>query len=155
MHKFDFETGEQLDKCVGTFLRVIWPTSPTEAFAVLYLRSNNRFLFAGYWSGFERSVAVGTWERTGSEVRLIGSGNLSLDTFPGPEGGPFQRKFTLEDTNFALSLVANVELEEWSLLGWPGSYNYVGQHTVIDPDGRWLPDSLSKVDEWITAYNAD
>ena len=155
MQKYNFEADKLVDNCVGTYLKVIWPTSPTDAFVILYIRPDNRFLFAGYWTGFERSVAVGNWERHDATVTLTGRGNLSLDTFPGPEGGDFERTFTIEDTNFALSLVANVELEEWSLLGWTGSYNYVGQHTVIDPDGRWLPDSLSKVDEWITAYNAD
>jgi hypothetical protein len=46
---------------------------------------------------------------------------------------------------------ADVELKGWSLLGWPGYYNYIGMTTVIDPDCSWLPNSLTQVDEWISA----
>jgi hypothetical protein len=34
-------------------------------------------------------------------------------------------------------------------VSWTGPFMYVGQDTIIDPDGRWLPDSLSSVDKWI------
>jgi hypothetical protein len=150
MQRYNFEADKLVDNCVGTYLKVIWPTFPTDAFVILYIRPDNHFLFAGYWAGFERSVAVGNWERHESTVRLIGTGNLSLDVFPGPEGGSFERLFAIEETHFAMSLVASSELKGWSLLGWAGSYNYVGQQTVIDPDGNWLPVSLSQVDEWIS-----
>jgi hypothetical protein len=56
---------EDFEKGVGTYLKVVKfpePRNP-DGFVVLYLRPNGRFLFAGYWRGYERSVVAGTWER--------------------------------------------------------------------------------------------
>ena len=141
----DFEKG------VGTYLKVIrFPEPPNpDGFVVLYLRPDGRFLLVGYWSGYERSVAAGTWDRHGSEVRLKGKGRLSTDAIPSPEGGRFERTFTMENVRSTPSLTTSHELKGWSLLSWTGPFMYVGQRTVIDPDGRWLPDSLATVDEWI------
>jgi hypothetical protein len=142
---------EDFEKGVGTYLKVVRFAEPTnpDGFVVLYLRPGGEFLLVGYWSGYEHSVATGTWERQGSEVRLKGNGRLSTDTVPGPEGGRFERTFTVENLNHTPSLIASEELKGWSLLSWTGPFMYVGQRTIIDPDGRWLPDSLTKVDQWI------
>jgi hypothetical protein len=142
---------EDFEKGVGTYLKVIrfpQPMNP-DAFVILYLRPKSQFLFVGYWSGYERSVAAGSWERQASEVRLKGKGQLTADSLPGPDGGRFERVFTVENANHTPSLTASGDIEGWSLLSWTGPFVYVGQHTVIDPDGRWMPNSLSRVDAWI------
>jgi hypothetical protein len=142
---------EDFEKGVGTYLKVVRVPQPSnpDAFLVLYLRPDGRFLFAGYWSGYERSVAAGIWTRRGNEVHLKGHGQLSTDSIPGPDGGPFERVLTVEGSHSTPSLVAATELQGWSLLSWRGHYTYVGQSTVINPDGGWLPDSQSAVDAWI------
>ena len=60
---------------VGTYLKVVRFAEPSnpDAFIVLYLRPNRLFLLAGYWRGYERSVAIGTWKKEGSELRLTGA----------------------------------------------------------------------------------
>ena len=84
------------------------------------------------------------------EVRLKGRGRLSTDFMsPTPEGGRFERVFTVEDANDTPSLLASDELKGWSLLSWKGPFAYVGKDTIIDPDGHWLPGSMSVVDAWI------
>lgn len=142
---------EDFEKGVGTYLKVIRFAEPTnpDGFVVLYLRPGGRFLFAGYWSGYERSLAAGRWVRRGVEVRLEGRGRLATDAIPGPEGGRFDRVFMVEDANHTPVLIASHEMEGWSLLSWTGPLVYVGQHTIIDPDGRWLPGSMPIVDAWI------
>jgi hypothetical protein len=142
---------EDFEKGVGTYLKVVRFSEPTnpDGFLVLYLRPNGRFLFAGYWSGYERSVAAGDWVRQVAEVRLKGRGRVSTDAIPGPDGGRFERVFNVQDANHTPSLIASKALEGWSLLGWTGPLAYVGRHTIIDPDGRWLPGSMSSVDSWI------
>ena len=142
---------EVFEKGVGTYLKVVRFSEPTnpDGFVVLYLRPNGHFLFAGYWNGYERSVVAGTWARHGDEVQLKGNGRQSTDTIPGPEGSRFERVFKVENANSTPSLIASSELKGWSLLGWTGPFMYVGQRTVINPDGRWLPDSHSTVDGWI------
>lgn len=142
---------EDFENCVGTYLKVLRFSEPTtpDGFLVLYLRPNGRFLFAGYWSGYERSAAAGRWVRQGVEVRLDGRGRVATDAIPGPEGRRFERIFAIQDTNHTPSLIASNALAEWSLLNWTGPLAYVGQHTIIDPDGRWLPGSMPVVDAWI------
>jgi hypothetical protein len=49
---------------------------------------------------------------------------------------------------------AESELAGWSLLGWPGPFTFVGQVTIINPDGKWLPQSLEEVDGWIDRLTA-
>ena len=121
------------------------PPNP-DGFVVLYLRPKDLFLFLGYWAGYERSVAAGQWTRDGTEIRLVGRGHLQTDTIPSPEGGGFERTLMVEDDNRTPRLTASEGLKGWSLLSWAGPFVYVGQHTVIDPDGCWLPNSLSAVD---------
>jgi hypothetical protein len=87
--------------------------------------------------------------RGGREIHLKANGRLSTDSLLGPEGGRFERSFTVENVHETPSLTASEKLKGWSLLSWTGPFMYVGQYTIIDPDGRWLPDSLSSVDEWI------
>jgi hypothetical protein len=83
------------------------------------------------------------------QVRLEGRGRAVTDVIPGHEGR-FERVFAVEDLNHTPSLVASNDLEQgWSLLSWTGPFVYVGQDTVIDPDGRWLPGAMSVVDTWI------
>ena len=140
---------EDFEKGVGTYLKVV-RFSGSDSFILLYLRPKGRFLFVGYWSGYERSRAAGHWERQAMEVRLKGRGRLSTDFMsPTPEGGRFERVFTVEDANDTPSLLASDELKGWSLLSWKGPFAYVGKDTIIDPDGHWLPGSMSVVDAWI------
>ncbi len=145
------QLNEDFEKGVGTYLKIVrFMDSPNpDGFVVLYLRPSGRFLFAGYWSGYERSVAVGRWLRQGAEIRLEGSGRLESDVISGPDGGRFRRVFTVGDSNHTPFLIASDELKGWSLLGWKGPLAYVGRHTIIDPDHRWLPESMAIVDTWI------
>ena len=142
---------EDFEKGVGTYLKVIrFPEPPSpDGFVVLYLRPSSQFLLVGYWNGYERSVAAGTWERQGSAVRLKGQGRISTDSTLGSDGDRFERVFALENAHYTPSLTASEALEGWSLLGWTGPFMYVGQYTIIDPDGRWMPDSIRTVDAWI------
>lgn len=142
---------EDLENDAGTYLNVVRFSQPSnpDGFVVLYLRPNGRFLFLGYWRGYERTIAAGTWEKKGIEVRLKGNGSLSTDTTLGPEANRFERTFVAGNAKATPSLTASEELKGWSLLSATGPFVYVGQRTIIDPDGRWLPNSLSTVDELI------
>jgi len=131
----------------GTYVKVVWSPDPSKAYIVLYLRPEGRFLFSGYWEGYEYSIAAGTWLKQDLEIRLAGRGRLKTDTVPGPEGGAFSRVFRVEDSNNTPVLRADTELAEWSLLGWRGDFVYVGAETVISPGP--LPSSMSAVDRCI------
>ena len=64
---------------------------------VLYLLESGRFLFIGYWEGYEVSVAAGYWRQEGNRVDLMGSGQfLAMDVLPHPIGKwKFARTFEL------------------------------------------------------------
>ena len=51
------------------------------------------------------------------------------------------------------ALTAATELKEWSLLGWVGPFVYMGDRTIIKPDGHWSPNSLAVVDQWIDKWS--
>ena len=144
---------EEFELCAGTYVKVVRfyePTNP-DGFIVLYLRPEARFLFLGYWRGYERSLAAGHWSNHESEVQLQGRGRVSTDAPPGHEGD-FSRTFRLEMLHHTPTLTAATELREWSLLSWVGPFSYVGERTIINPDGEWLPDSPSVVDQWIEKW---
>lgn len=143
-HFWDFENG------VGTYLKVVQfpePTNP-DGVVVLYLRPTGLFLLLGYWRGYERSVVAGTWSKREDTVNLDGRGETSTDAPPN-QGGRFQRTLRTEMQNYTPVLVAASELDGWSLLGWPGPFAYVGQTTIINTDGEWLPASIDDIDAWI------
>jgi hypothetical protein len=142
---------DAFEKGAGTYLKVVRFSEPTnpDAFIILYLRPSGRFLFVGYWEGYEQTAAAGQWVREGSVVRLEGRGHASTDSRPGPEAGVFRHVLTWDLTNHTPTLTAPAELKGWSLLSWTGPFLYVGQFTVIDPDGTWLPHSISDVDRMI------
>lgn len=130
---------------------ILEPTNP-DGFIVLYLRPGGRFLFAGYWRGYERSLAAGHWSKQESEFQLQGQGPVSVDAPPGHEGH-FSRILKLEMLHQTPTLTAATELREWSLLGWVGPFVYVGEGTVINPDGQWLPNSIAVVGQWIDKWS--
>lgn len=138
---------EQWMDGIGTYLKVVWSPDPSKAFMVLYLRPHGRFLFGGYWEGYEYSLAAGVWRKQGREIRLDGRAQLKTDTVGGPKGGAFERVFTIEDSNHTPVLRAARELTGWSLLGWRGDFVFVGTDTVIAPG--WLPESIAAVDSKI------
>ena len=134
----------------GTYLKVIGGLgAEPDMFLILYLQGNGRFLFLGYYPGYEKSVAAGRWSRDGKTVYLVGRGHLNTDIIPGPAGGRFERELLLETVDFTPQLRAAEELKGWSLLSWRGPFVYAGA-TIIDPDGRWLPNSWAAVEDWIT-----
>jgi len=143
----------ELEQCAGTYVKVVRFSEPTnpDGFIVLYLRPRGRFLFLGYWRGYERSVAAGHWSKRGSELQLEGRGQVSTDAPPGRRGR-FSRVLNLELLHHTPNLTAATELKEWSLLSWVGPFAYVGACTVINPDDQWLPDSLAAVDQWIDKW---
>lgn len=143
----------EFEQCVGTYMKVIRFSEPLnpDGFIVLYLRPGGRFLFAGYWRGYERTLATGHWSKCESELRLQGRGQVNTDCPPGHEGH-FSRILKLEMLHLTPTLSAASELSEWSLLSSFGPFAYVGQLTVINPDGQWLPDSLAVVDQWIDKW---
>lgn len=89
-------------------------------------------------------VWIDSWAEVGNRGRLE-----TDDLVPTPEGGHFERVFTVEQAKHTPLLMASDELKGWSLLSWTGPLAYVGQHTVIDPDGDWLPSSMSLLDALI------
>ena len=134
----------------GTYLKVIGGMGyEPDMSLILYLQNNGRFLFLGYYPGYEKSVAAGRWSRDGKTVYLVGRGHLNIDTIPGPAGGRFERELLLEKADFTPQLRAAEELKGWSLLSWRGPFVYAGA-TIIDPDERWLPNSWAAVEDWIT-----
>lgn len=147
---FSSRVEENFQRGVGTYLKVVRFADPTnpDAFIVLYLRPGDSFLLAGYWSGYERSVVGGRWTKDGDVVSLEGRGQTETDS-PPDEAGRFRRTLSWRLENHTPVLGADGGLKEWSLLGWQGPFVYVGQLTVIDPDGQWLPKSMDEVDGWI------
>lgn len=137
--------------CVGTYLKVIRFIAPSDhdAFIVLYLRESKRFLFPGYWPGFERTFAAGTWARDGDSVRLYGGGIVSGDFCPSGRQLTLDCTFLLTREFHTPALTATKKADGWSLLSWTGPFWYAGEDTVINPDQRWMPDSMCAVDEWI------
>lgn len=145
-----FKIYEDFENGIGTYLKVVRFSEPTnpDGFVVLYLRSTGFFLFLGYWRGYERSVAAGRWSRHDDILTLDGRGETSTDAPPN-QAGRFQRIFRTEIQNHTPVLVGEGEVPGWSLLGWAGPFSYVGQTTIINPDGDWLPQSIVEVDAWI------
>lgn len=114
---------------------------------MLYLRPDGRFLFIGYWLGYENSVAAGSWSKRESEYLLQGYGRVKSDAPPCHEG-QFVRVFKLEMVHQTPTLIAAEGLKGWSLLSWVGPFTYISEQTVI-PETKELPDSLVAVDQWI------
>ena len=140
---------KDLEECSGTYAKVVRihePLNP-DGFIVLYLRPDGRFLFIGYWLGYENSVAAGYWSKRESDYHLAGYGRVKGDAPPCHEGR-FVRILKLEMVHHTPTLTAAVELKGWSLLSWVGPFTYIGEHSVI-PDTKELPDSLAVVDQWI------
>jgi hypothetical protein len=140
---------EPFEDCCGTYVKVVRFTEPPnpDGFIVLYLRPGGRFLFIGYWLGYENSVAAGYWTKRESEYHLQGYGRVRSDA-PPCHHGRFVRTLKLETVRHTPILTAAEELKEWSLLSWVGPFTYIGEHTVI-PNTKELPDSLAVVDQWI------
>ena len=137
----------------GTYLKVIGGIGHHEPdmSLILYLQRNGyqqrngRFLFLGYYPGYEKSVAAGRWSRDGKTVYLVGQGHCLSRS----DSARFERELLLEEDDFTPQLRATEELKGWSLLSWRGPFVYAGG-TIIDPDGRWLPNSWAAVEDWIT-----
>ncbi|MCG6880962.1 MAG: hypothetical protein LJE96_17685 [Deltaproteobacteria bacterium] len=143
---------EDFVKEAGTYLKVVrfGETMNPDGFIVLYLRPNNLFLLLGYWRGYERSQPMGRWVKHGVNLHLDGHGQLSADFFaPAHANARFERSFSVKEVVHTPYLVTSKEMKKLSLLGWRGTFTYAGQHTIIDPDGEWLPASLSDVDRLI------
>lgn len=135
----------------GTYLKTVRfeePTNP-DAHLVLYLRPAKTFLFLGYWSGYERSAAAGTWRADGSDVVLTGRGEIGNDTLSSPNSPLFERRFRCEVQHSTPLLQADDELEGWSLLSWRGPFIYIGEHFVIEPAPVWFPRDFATIDSCI------
>jgi hypothetical protein len=142
---------EAFNKDAGTYLKVVQlheRTNP-DGLVVLYLRPSRLFLLVGYWKGYERSMAAGGWSNNGADIVLEGYGDVSRDDIRLIHDEPFQRVFTVEHAKDTPNLVAATALEGWGLLGLTGPFMYVGQRTIVDPDGEWMPGSFASVDEMI------
>jgi len=136
----------------GTYLKVIRFSEPTnpDGFVILYLRPNGRFLFIGYWLGYELSVVGGTWTMVPPTLHLRGYGQMTGDAFVDGKK-QFLRIFELATVHATPTLTAEAELKGWSLLSWTGPFAYVGEHTIINPT-RQLPESIADVDRWTTQF---
>jgi hypothetical protein len=134
----------------GTYLKVPKMSGPidNDAFIVLYLRPQWQFLMLGYWQGYELSKAMGQWSRSESNITLHGAGIVNSDC-QNTDWRPYDRGFVIEKVNFTPTLTARGICKDWSLLSWEGPFNYVGETTIIDPDGEWMPKSIADVDKWI------
>jgi hypothetical protein len=64
----------------GTYVKVHHVPSPfpgrEEYFSLLYLEADGRFLFIGFWRGYESSVVAGTWNLEEHEIVLRGGGTV-------------------------------------------------------------------------------
>lgn len=143
---------KEFERCTGTYVKVVRFSEPSnpDGFIVLYLRPEGRFLFVGYWFGYEKSVAAGHWTKRESEYHLHGCGRVRSDAPPDQEGR-FDQVLKLEMVNYTPTLTAAAELKGCSLLSWVGPFTYVGERTII-PNAEGLPDSLSAVDQWIDEF---
>jgi hypothetical protein len=105
---------KEFEQCIGTYVKVVRFSEPTnpDGFIVLYLRPGGRFLFIGYWEGYERSVAAGHWLKRDSEYHLQGYGRVESDAPPDHEGR-FARILKLEVVNHTPTLIATEELQGW------------------------------------------
>lgn len=136
---------------IGTYLKVVrfaQPDNP-DAYLALYLRPKGFFLFAGYWPGYERSLAAGAWHEGDGKVVLTGVGVVEADSMPQPNAPFFERTLILQDEVSTPTLRADASLDGWSLLSWRGLYTYVGTNYIVDPDDQWLPRDFAEVDQWI------
>ena len=116
----------------GTYLKVIGGNGPEPDMSlILYLQRNGRFLFLGYYPGYEKSVAAGRWSRDGKTVYLVGQGHCLSRS----DSARFERELLLEEDDFTPQLRATEELKGWSLLSWRGPFVYAGA-TIIDGGGR-------------------
>ena len=143
---------EAYEKGAGTYLRVTrFPRQlNSDVTRVLYLRPKGSFLFVASWPGYERSIAMGGWTRSGSEIHLEGIAQVSTDTIPGPGGGRLMLVFAIEVTGLTPYLTARGDLEHLGMLGSVESLAYVGRNIAIAPDDiSRLPRSLDEVDAWI------
>jgi hypothetical protein len=136
----------------GTYLKTTWVPEPgaSDSHILLYLRPSKRFLYLGYWRGYEISCAAGTWHVEGPQAVLSGVGQVAGDFQPwsGPVR-PFERALDASSINHTPMLLAQAELPGWGLLSWRGPFMYVGGELVIDPDGSGLPSAMADVEHWI------
>lgn len=146
-------SGKRCGICAGTYVKGVRFSEPTnpDGFIILYLRPDGRFLFVGYWRGYEKSFAAGYWRANNSELELDGFGSVRADS--GEHTGRFLQKLALELNYYTPMLVVAKEAEGWSLLSWLGAYSYIGEDTVL-PLGGALPNSLPEVDECIAGQMA-
>jgi len=114
---------KNFEQCSGTYVKVVRFTEPTnpDGFIVLYLRPEGRFLFVGYWLGYESSVAAGHWSKRESEYHLQGYGRVRSDTPPDHQER-FARILKLEIMNHTPTLTVAEELKGWSPLSWVGPF---------------------------------
>ena len=144
----------------GTYVKTAWVPQfgggGADLYMVVYLRPSGRFLWLGYWPLYEMSYAGGVWRAEEQKVVLTGvariSGDFQLE--PGPLRR-FERTLHASIVDQTPALLAEAGISELSLLGWQGSFVYVGTSVVIkpevliDPAAAKLPSSLAEVDGWI------
>ena len=132
----------------GTYLKVIrFPErTNSDAHVVLYLRPRGRFLFLGFWPGYERSSVAGDWSIVERKVVLIGDGSVAGDSLMVRGTSEFRRSFRIAEEHSTPVLVSDADLKGWSLLSWRGPFSYVGKDYVVDPGLGWLPKVIGEVD---------
>lgn len=115
---------------------------------LLYLRPGGRFLALGYWLGYERTIAAGTWREQAEGIELAGRGESVTDVMPSPEPPAYVRLFRHRMVDGVSALEADAELNGWSLLSYRGPLVLQSSDRIKDQAG-WLPTDLAEVDKWI------
>ncbi len=146
-------------KTTGTYIKVIQNAGASfnNAYLVLYLLDSGIYLFIGYWQGYELTVAAGHWSENKDRVKLDGKGKtLFIDVVPfNKDPRRHEREFSIVIDHASPALSTDTEHEGWSLLSWPGRFNYLGRYYFFDLQDDRLPKSFKDIEIWIRRFMDD
>lgn len=146
-------------KICGTYVKAIQYHSsfPRDAYLILYLLKSGHYLFIGSWRGYELTVAAGRWIESQDQVELDGIGRfIFMDSMPfSTSFRSHKRTFSIKMDSSTPTLQASSEQEEWSLLGWSGSLNYLGKLYFFALEDEDLPARWQDIEPWVQEFLAD
>lgn len=135
----------------GTYLKAVSNGMDGDAYQVLYLLETGRFMFTGWWRGYELTIAGGVWMDLDNAVNLQGSGQTLLHDSPEVtrQMRPFERTFNIGRVSFSPELTGDCSLDDWSLLGWRGPLVYAGRVQFFPIEHSGLPRAHEDIDAWV------
>jgi hypothetical protein len=146
------------DYCIsGTYIKVVPYGMDGDAYQVLYLLESSRFMFTGWWRGYELTVAGGAWSTLDEYVTLQGSGRTIFHDAPeiNRQMRPFSRRFKSGRVSFTPDLTGDSKSEDWSLLGWKGPFIYAGRTQFYPIEHPGFPRRQGDVDDWVQKFIHD